>query len=394
MKIVQINATCGSGSTGKICQAVSELLTKDGTENFILYSFGNTKYPQAIKCCNENIRLVQSLYEKINGCYGFGAKYTTSLYIKELRRIKPDIVHLHNIHSHDIDVDVLFQYLRENKIKVYWTFHDCWAFTGYCTHFMMVGCNKWKHECCECPLYKVDSFFFDRSKQLFERKKMAVKGIDLTVITPSEWLGSVVRQSFLKDCKVEVINNGINLNVFKPTPSNFREKYGCADKILLLGIANGWPKGKNLNAFIRLANELNDRYRIILIGTNDKIDKTLPSNIISIHKTENQKQLAEIYSAVDILVNPTLEENFPTVNIESIACGTPVVTYNTGGSFEMLDSTCGKSIPTGDIDALESFIKGLESEWPFNTDECVNKAQTYNDTICFKKYLKLYKEHE
>ena len=226
MKIVQINATCGVGSTGKICVDISKLLTEKGIENYILYTQGNSDYPLGIKYATKNDIKVQALKSRVFGNYGFNSKKITKKLISELEKIKPDVVHMHNIHSHNCHLELLFDYFRRTQIKVYWSFHDCWAITAYCPHFDMIGCDKWKMGCHHCPQSKQFSWFFDRSAKLYKKKKEALAGLDLTIITPSQWLADLTRESFLKDYPVKVINNGIDLSVFKPTKSDFRKKYG------------------------------------------------------------------------------------------------------------------------------------------------------------------------
>ena len=389
MKVVQINAVCGQGSTGKIAVAISELLTKKGVENFILYSSGNSNYPQGIKYQKRFYTKFQALRAKIFGNYGFNSKYSTKKLVKKIEEINPDIIHLHNIHSHNCNLKMLFTYLKKANKKLFWTFHDCWAFTGYCPHFDMIGCDKWQTMCHKCSQKKYYSWFFDKSKKLFNRKKELFNGLDLTIITPSKWLGGLVKQSFLKDYPVKVINNGIDLSIFKPTPSNFREKYNLQDKFVLLGVAFGWDKRKGIDVFIELSKRLSEDYKIILVGTNDSVDKKLPSNIISIHRTKNQLQLAEIYSSADVLVNPTREENFPTVNIEAIACGTPVITFNTGGSKEMLDEKCGIIVEKNNINAMEEAIVKVKGKG-FLLEDCVNRAKLFDESKIFNAYVDEY----
>lgn len=393
MKIVQINTTCGSGSTGKICLAVSKLLSAQGTENYILYSMGFSDYSQAIKYTNRIILLLQAIFEKITGLYGFGAKIATFKLIRLLKQIDPDIVHIHNIHTHDCDFEMLFKYLNKNHKKVYWTFHDCWAFTGYCTHFVIPNCNKWKTQCYNCALYKQYSPIWDLSRVLYNRKKCLLLQSDITIITPSKWLGDIVRQSYLSHKDIRVINNGIDLDIFKPSISDFRNINGCLNKFVILGIANVWTPEKGICEFIRLAQELGDDYQIVLVGTDSKVDMRLPSNIISIHHTQNQKQLAEIYTASDLFVIPTYEENFPTVNIEALACGTPVLTYNTGGSSEMLDSLTGMITKENTYENLRNIIVSYKEGERLNPKDCLKKAQTYSDVIKLGQYLELYKEY-
>lgn len=391
MKVVQINATCGSGSTGKICVSVSELLNENGVENYILYSLGNSTHNNSIKFSTTPIRYIQTVLEKISGRYGFCNYISTAKLINQLKKLSPDIVHIHNIHSHDVNLDTLFQYLKKYKIKVFWTFHDCWAFTGGCAHFDGIGCNGYLSCCGNCPSYKKHSFFFDRTRSNYLRKVHSYsEGIDLTIITPSAWLGNLVKQSLLKNYPVLVINNGIDLNIFKPTESNFRIEYNCVDKTILLGVAFGWGPMKGLDVFIRLANELPDSFQIVLVGTNDSIDKQLPSNVISIHRTANQGQLAEIYSAADLFVQLTREENFPTVNIEALACGTPVLTFDTGGSKEMLDDNCGIVVKKNDYDTLFAHITDLSINKDDVSQLCVKRASLYNKDNRFIDYLNLY----
>lgn len=395
MKVVQINVTCGAGSTGKICVSISKLLTQNDVENFILYSSGKNAYPLGIKYSNDVYTKLQALKSRILGNYGFDAKHATKVLINELKCIKPDIVHLHNLHGHNCDLEMLFSYLKKNKIKAYWTFHDCWAFTGYCAYFTMVKCAQWKSYCAYCPLKKHFSWFLDRSKWLFHKKKELFSGLDIMIITPSQWLADLVKESFLKDYPVKVIHNGIDLSVFKPTESDFRKKYEIGEKYMLLGVADSWDARKGLDVFVELSKRLDHvKYQIVLVGTNDRVDKLLPDNIISVHRTQNQKELAEIYTAADLFVNPTREENYPTVNMESIACGTPVLTFRTGGSPEILDETCGVVVDCDDIDSLVSEIIRITEEKPFTIENCLHRAKQFDQNERFMEYIGLYKKGE
>lgn len=390
MKIVQINVTCGTGSTGKICISVSNLLTAENVENDILYVLGKSTFPHGKKYASDKYIKLQALKARICGNYGFNTQYATKKLINVLGRIKPDIVHLHNIHSHNCNIGKLLEYLRDNRIKIFWTFHDCWAFTGYCTHFVMSKCDKWKSECHNCPQYKNFSWFFDRSRFLFNEKKKFSQGLDLTIITPSQWLADLAKQSFFRNYSIRVINNGIDLSVFKPTESDFRERNGLIGKKVVLGVASIWSYGKGLDVFIEFAKRFPGDYRIVLVGTDDNIEKQLPSNIISIHRTQNQKELAEIYTTADVFANPTREDTFPTVNMESLACGTPVVTFRTGGSPEILDETCGSVVDCDDIDALEIEIRRICEEKPYSIEACLTRSKNFDMNERFKEYVDLY----
>lgn len=388
MKLVQINATCGAGSTGKICVAVSQLLNIENIENYIFYSSGKSEYENGIKFTHSKYIKLQALKSRILGNYGFNSCYATRKMIKYLKKIKPDIIHIHNIHAHNCNLDMLFSFIKQNHIKTFWTFHDCWAFTGYCPYFDMVGCNKWQTECDNCVQAKEYSWFFDRSKYLFNKKSELFSGLDLTIITPSQWLADLVKQSFLKDYPVKVIHNGIDLSVFKPTDSNFRKKYNCENKYILLGVAFDWGKRKGLDVFIELSKRLDEKYQIVLVGTNDNIDKQLPNNIISIHRTQNQTELAEIYTAADLFLNPTREENYPTVNMEAIACGTPVLTFNTGGSPEIITENTGSVVECDNIDEFEAEIERM-CVLDFR-QSCLNRREDFDKQKRFDEYRRLY----
>lgn len=389
MKIVQINATCGIGSTGKICQGISRVMGTENIENYILCSKSNGD-PLSICCSDSKYIKLQALKARFLGNYGFNSRKNTKKMIAELERIQPDIVHLHNIHGHDCNLEMLFSYFRRKKTKLLWTFHDCWSFTGYCTYFTMADCGKWRSCCEECVQKRKYSWFFDKSRELYEKKRELFRDLDLTIVTPSRWLADLVRQSFLKKYPVCVVNNGIDLGIFKPTASGFREKYGLENKKMVLDVSFEWGTRKGLDIFIELAKRLPEDYRIVLVGTDQNVDKLLPDNIVSIHRTQNQRELAEVYSAADVFVNPTREENYPTVNLESLACGTPVLTFRTGGSPEMLDETCGSVVSCDDVDALEKEIVRICTDKPYSESDCLRKAQAFDQNERFKEYLRLY----
>lgn len=393
MKVVQINTVCGYGSTGKICVGISKVLNAQGIDNYILYSIGNSDYPYGIKC-GEVFPQIQAMRSRVLGNYGFNSRRSTKRLIEELDRIGPDVVHLHNLHGHNCDLEMLMNYFRVNKTKLVWTFHDCWAFTAYCPHFVMAGCEKWRTGCHHCSQQRTFSWFFDRSRWLYEKKKQAFSDLDLTIVTPSRWLADIVKESFLKEYPVVVVNNGIDLSIFKPSESNFRKKYGIPqDKFLLLGVAIQWVPRKGADVFIRLAHRLDpDRFRIVMVGTDDKIDRKLPENIISIHRTTNQAELAQIYTAAELFVNPTQEDTFPTVNMESIACGTPVLTFRTGGSPECIDEKTGMVVDCDDEEALYQRILEIADRRPSSEADCIARAQHFDENKKFLEYAEIYEQ--
>lgn len=391
MKVVQVNSVCGSGSTGKICVGISQVLSRNGIENYILYTTGSSEYPYAIKCAGRFQKL-QALRSRILGNYGFNSREATKILISKLEQIKPDVVHLHNLHGHNCNLRILMDYFRRHNTKLIWTFHDCWTFTAYCPHFVMASCDKWKSGCHHCAQRKTFSWFLDRSTWLYKEKKAAFSELNLTIVTPSQWLANLVKESFLKDYPVQVINNGIDLDVFRPNAAGFRAKYHISeDKYILLGVAVKWVPRKGADVFIRLAQRLDpEKFQIVLVGTDDTVDKQLPSNIISIHRTANQSELAEIYSAADLFVNPTREDTFPTVNMESLACGTPVLTFRTGGSPEMLDNTTGRVVTCNDEERLYQAILSI-ADHPFDRDACLKKAAGFDQKDRYDEYVDLYR---
>ena len=395
MNIVQINGGA-LGSTGKIMFGISTVCTDEKQETLCAapeVSSGNKTGRNLYIIQNNNHRKINVLLDRITGRHNMHSKIATERLLKVISGFKPDIIQLHNLHEAYINLPMLFKYIKKHNIKTVWTLHDCWAFTGHCPYFDIVGCNKWKTGCYGCPQYKeYPKSLFDNSKYMYRLKKKWFTGVEnMTIVTPSEWLASLVKESYLKDYPVKVINNGIDLNVFRPTESDFREKYALENKYIVLGVAFGWGRRKGLDVFVELARRLDkEKYKVVLVGTDDNVDKLLPENIISIHRTQNQTELAKICSAADVFANPTREENYPTVNMEALACGTPVVTFNTGGSPEMLDETCGAAVAKNDIDAMYNEIIRICEAKPYSMEACLKKARRFDMNERFKDYYDLY----
>lgn len=403
MKVLSINAVL-TGSTGNIMNSLSKCLREQNGDAYMLYTPIYTQKSMVglrseLKCvCVGNYyeNFIHAMLGQITGLNGLFSWFGSRKLIKECKKFSPDIIHLHVLHAFCFCLPKLFRYIKKHNIPVVWTFHDCWAFTGHCPHFIEVKCDRWKNGCGKCPqLSCYPKSRVDASALSYKLKKKWFTGIqNLTIVTPSEWLKSLVKQSFLKDYPIKVINNGIDLDVFKPTENNFREKYGVPKgKKIILGVASAWGVKKGIDVFIELSKHLDKKeYQIVLVGTNELIDNTLPENIISIHRTNNQKELAEIYTAADLFVNPTREDTFPTVNIEALACGTSVLTFETGGSPEIVDEKCGLVVPCDDVDAMEKEIIRICKERPYSQEDCIERAKKFDMKERFEEYIELYEQ--
>ena len=287
----------------------------------------------------------------------------------------------HKVHGYYINLEILFEYIKKKNIPVVWTFHDCWAFTGHCPYFELVHCEKWKTGCydCEQKRHHPTSLVFDNSKWNWGKKKELFTEIpNLTIVTPSEWLAGLVRQSFFKGCRTEVINNGINLNDFKPTTGTIIDRLQIGNRKVILGVSSTWAKSKGLDDFIQLASLLPKTYVIVLVGLTKQQKEELPNTIVGIERTDSVKELAELYTLASVFVNPTYEDNYPTTNLESLACGTPVLTYRTGGSVEAAGNEYGKIVDQGNVNQLAEYI--VSRKWESVTPElCREKAKEFDE---------------
>lgn len=357
MKVLIINVVCGIRSTGRICTDLADQLTTEGHEVKIAY--GRETVPEkyqkyAVRIGSDHEVKMNALKARLFDNEGLNAFGATKRFLKWADEYDPDMLWLHNIHGYYLNYELLFTWIKSRpQMQVKWTLHDCWSFTGHCVYFLMSGCDKWKTVCRNCSEKKEypANLLWSRAERNFEDKKRSFTGVqNLQLITPSQWLADLTRDSYMREYPVEVAYNTIDQSVFKPTPSDFKEKYGIRGK-MILGVASIWDKRKGLDDFIRLARERKD-VTVVLVGLTDEQIGTLPAGMIGIKRTNSPKELAEIYTAADVFFLPTKEDNYPTVCLEAEACGTRVVTYDVGG--------CKETISRDDSVAVNGFDEAVE----------------------------------
>ena len=389
MKILQINTTVNSGSTGRIAEDIGKTLISRGHESFIAFGRGNQKsISKLIKIGSKLDFYLHVLRSVFTDRHGFGSKRATKRLLKQIDVINPDAIGLHNIHGYYLNVEELFKYIKEKNIPVLWTFHDCWPFTGHCSY--NTDCDN----CKKCQKKYPISIFLNQSTKNYNDKNLIFNQVkNLQIVTPSNWLKNLVYRSFLK-YPVQCVNNGIDLNQFKPSENHLKlkEKLHLRNKKIILGVASTWDKRKGLADFMQLAIVIDANYQIILIGLTSKQMKNLPKNIMGVKRTENIAELANYYSMADVYVNPTTKDNFPTTNIEALACGTPVITYNTGGSPEAINKDTGMVVEKEDVNGLYNAIQKLSLQpREHYTKVCRRRAeQLFNKEDRYRDYLKLY----
>ena len=397
-KLLQINVTANRGSTGRIAEQIGEKALAAGWESFIAYGrdCGASK-SKLIKIGSRLGVLWHALMTRITDKHGLYSKLATKRLVRRIEEIKPDIIHLHNIHGYYVNYKILFDYLRKANIPVVWTSHDCWTVTGHCSYFTFVKCEQWKTHCSNCPQKGAypTSWVVDRSKKNHIDKKKYFSAVEkLTIVPVANWLGGVIKNSFLKDRRIEVIHNGIDITTFKPCEyENLTTRYNLAAKSVVLGVASPWSTRKGFPDFMRLYDMLDSaRYQIVLIGLNKEQIEQLPNGIIAFERTNSVEELAKWYSLADVFVNPTYEDTYPTTNLEAIACGTPVITYRTGGSPESIIPQTGRVVEPGDLEGVVSAIEELCAE----DREAMRKrcreyaVNNFDKEQNYEEYLKLY----
>ncbi len=398
-KLLQINSTANWGSTGRIAEQIGERAIAAGWESYIAY--GRNAQPsksQLIKIGSRIGVLWHVLMSRLFDCHGLASRFATKRLIKQIKAINPDIIHLHNIHGYYLNYRMLFEYLQTISTPIVWTLHDCWSFTGHCAYFDALGCDRWKTGCHHCPGLRTypKAKFADNSKGNYELKKRLFTSLAnrITLVPVSGWLGEFVEESFLADCGVRVIRNGIDIGTFAPQ-SDVVKREGLNGRKIILGVAATWSARKGLSDFLKLRQMLPmDKYAIVLIGLDEEQLASLPEGVVGFRRTQCARELTEWYSVADVFLNPTYEDNYPTTNLEAIACGTPVVTYRTGGSPESITEQTGIVLEQGDLEAVRTAIETICSNGKAPYAEACRKyaEQHFDKDKCFEQYIGLYNE--
>lgn len=404
MKVLQINTRYyNGGSTGRITYDLKKVMEANGIESYVAFGYGYNPTDDEKKTVyriESNCELlVSKLWTKAIGHHGFNNKAETKRLLAWVDKVKPDIIHMHNIHNYYVNVRMLLEYIAKRNIPCVLTMHDCWIFTGHCAYFDYSGCNKWKSGCKNCPSlrdYPKTFALIDPSPWNYKMKQKLFAPLNITFVSPSQWLYNLQQQSFLKDKPCVVINNGVDLDVFRPIQSNVRTEYGIGNRKMILAVAGGLAPRKGRDFLLKLPLMLNDDEVLVLVGLQKGQEALLPDTpqVIGIHRTKTADELVGLYSEADVFINPTLEDNFPTTNIEALACGTPIVTFNTGGSIESITPETGLVVEQGNMDALLSAIRVILANGKKHyASACRKKAeQDYNKDVQYGKYIELYKK--
>lgn len=396
MKVVQINAIYGSKSTGTIVREIQLCCEIHGIEGYVAYSLANRPDKEVLHGYRIGDKLTikwHALMSRIFGKQAYFNRFTTWFFLRWLGKIQPDVVHLHNLHSNYIHLNMLLRYLAKHDIATVVTMHDCWFFTGGCTHYTSVGCQRWQTGCGQCPKWRqTPSYCFDRTQSVLKDRKKYLSAIpQLTMVGASEWIANEMKQSLLKDLNITYIHNGFDLSIFKPSPSAKRKELGLEDKFIILGPASKWLLPINAPTLDYFLTHMHDDMVFLLFGCSST-NLNLPNNVMQVGYTKNPKEMAELYSLADVMVNCSREDTLSSLNLECQACGTPVVTYDATGSKETVDGRCGFAVPTGDVKALWERVVGVRQKGKeslsYQCSEWV--ACHFEKSDNYSKYIKLY----
>ncbi len=398
-KLLQIDSCLNMYSTGHITESIAKLALNRGWDCYIVHGSRYVRRPscmkdiQSVSKFGEYIHFIESI---LFDNHGLASRRATRRVVEQIKQIKPDVIQLHCIHGYYLNYKILFEFLNSIKIPVIWTFHDCWAFTGHCAHFMSVGCYKWRDGgCFQCPLTgDYPKSIFDFSKRNYKLKKsLFMNNKNIHIVTVSKWLESVTRESFFSGKDIFTIYNGIDTKVFRPLDDNsLKKEMALENKHVLVAAATSWSKYKGLFDYISLSSLFEDDVVFILIGLTDNQINSMPSNIVGLKRTSSALELAKYYSMADIVLNLSYQETFGLTTIEGMACGTPGIVYNTTASPELITSETGFIVEPGDINGVyhaitEILKKGKESY----SNACRARVQMlYDKDKIFSDYVDFY----
>lgn len=399
MKLLQINVTVNSGSTGRIAEQIGQLAIAQGWESYIAYGRGpSVSDSRLIRIGSKWEIYWHVLMTRLFDRHGLASKRATKRFIKQIKEIQPDIIHLHNVHGYYLNYELLFNFLAEYNRPIVWTLHDCWPFTGHCAHFMEANCMQWETLCKRCPLKRnyPASVLFSRSASNFMLKKRVTTRLKelMCVVPVSEWLHELLKRSFMHEIPAQTIHNGIDVSVFAPRNAPSKYVQNNDSRFVIMGVSSVWTESKGLDDFYKLRTMLpQETYAIVLVGVTETQRANLPKGVHGITRTENVDELAVLYSTADVFVNPTYADNYPTTNLEAMACGTPVITYRTGGSPESVTEETGLVIEQGNVEALVAAIKVVRRNGKEKySAACRQRAESYFDKDkCYQQYVDMYK---
>jgi putative colanic acid biosynthesis glycosyltransferase len=399
-KLLQIVVEGNTGSNGTMAESIGELAIGQGWESWIAHGrFPRPSTSNLIRIGSDWSVNFHALETRLFDRHGLGSRSATRKLIMQIRQIKPDVIQMHHLHGYYVNIRILFDFLRDAGIPVVWTFHDCWSFTGHCAWFEYAGCEKWLSGCGRCPQLSEypASMWADRSALNFAEKQAWFTAVpDMVIVGVSHWISELTRRSFFRHHRVETIHNGIDTAVFDVHPEReaVRARYAGSDQMMVLGVASPWIKRKGLDDILALSRLTGERVQYVLVGLSEEQIRSLPANVTGLTRTENRRELAALYSAADVFLNPTLEDNFPTTNLEALACGTPVVTYATGGSPEAVCDQTGVVVPQGDVTGLQQALDRISrrERTAWHVDCRARVVEKFEKKIQFGQYLALYSE--
>lgn len=398
MRVYQLNTFCGIKSTGRIMWDISKLVLEDG--GAVRLGFGSEEpsaesAPYAYRTGGKLDRKLHGAIRKLLDGEGYGSLLETQALIRDIQTFQPDLIHLHNIHGAYLHIPTLFRYLGSIDTPVVWTLHDCWPFTGHCAYYDASGCDRWLTECHHCPSldrYPICKGLDGSRRNHRMKKKFLNKPANMTFVVPCQWLQSYLKQSHLGHYPCRVIYNGVDLEKFKPAESDLRQRYQLGERKIVLSVASDWDERKGLSYLVEAARQLGDEYCFVLVGLSEEQVQALPGNTLGITHTSDVQELVAWYSLADCFANPTLEDNMPMVNLEALACGTPIAVFATGGCPEAVTPDCGIVIPKGDQDGLCEAIQLLCGQSASMKQACLDRSKSFDCNDTYRAYLSLYKE--